>query len=155
MYSPYEIEKKTITSTKNHAYRNPNMLQNNLSLYSDYANQTEQYEGFIDIGQPDNLLLFTIIWPLIAVVGILANLCVIFVMIFSAKLTSATQFFIINLAISDILFLAICPTLVLINVHKLISFDQMPGLLAKLVCKADYFSSHVNKNSINNLKNFL
>jgi hypothetical protein len=95
------------------------------------------------IGQPGNLLLFTILWILIAVVGILANTCVISVMLFSAKLTSATQYFIINLAISDILFLAICPTLVSINVHKLISFEQMPSLLAKLVCKADYFSSHV------------
>jgi hypothetical protein len=108
-----------------------------------YDNQTDA-ETFEAIGQPRNLLLFTILWTLIAIVGILANSVVVVVMVFSAKLTSATQYFIINLAISDILFLAICPTLVLINVHKLISFEAMPELVAKLLCKADYFSSHVN-----------
>jgi hypothetical protein len=120
---------------------NESTLLNGSAYFGDNETDVEMFEA---IGQPASLILFTIVWTLIAIVGILANSCVIAVMFFSAKLTSATQYFIINLAISDILFLAICPTLVLINVHKLVSYEEMPDLLAKLLCKADYFSSHVS-----------
>ena len=128
------------------------------NLMSFDANFTEQLDLHLEepneIPPPDNLLLFTIIWPLIALVGIVANLIVIFVMCFSIKLTSATQYFIINLAVSDIIFLTVCPTLVIINVHKLIHYDELPKIVAILMCKADYFSSHVNSQSQTLISNF-
>ena len=90
------------------------------------------------------LLTFTIVWSLISFIGILANLSVVGVMLCGSKLTSATQYFIINLAISDTLFLTICPTLALINMHHVIIYDHLPSFLAKAICKSDYFSTHVS-----------
>jgi hypothetical protein len=90
------------------------------------------------------LLTITILWILIASVGVMANLIVICVMVCGTKLTSATQYFIINLAISDLLFLIICPTLALINLHRVIISNHFPEFLVKILCKLDFFSSHVS-----------
>lgn len=125
-----------LTSTSSSA------IDNQTYLLYDYMSETNETLA-IEFPDIPHLLFFTIIWPLIAGIGILANMCVIVVMLMSAKLTSATQFFIVNLAISDILFLTICPTLVLFNMHRVIELDNLPALLAKLICKADYFLSHV------------
>lgn len=132
----------TLASTNLLSTTSSSSIENQTYQVYDYMSETNETLA-IEFPDIPHLLFFTIIWPLITGVGILANMCVIVVMLMSAKLTSATQFFIVNLAISDILFLTICPTLVLFNMHRVIELDNLPALLAKLICKADYFLSHV------------
>ena len=90
-------------------------------------------------------IIFNIIWCLIAVVGVLANSSVLIVMLCTTRFTSATQYFIVNLAISDLLFLLICPTLVMLNYNGLVNYTKLPFIIASIICKLDYFSSHVSK----------
>lgn len=90
------------------------------------------------------LLVTTILWVLISFIGVLANICVISVASCSSGKKSATHYFITNLAVSDILFLLISPTLALFNLHQLIKVNSLPELLGKLVCKTDYYLSHVS-----------
>jgi hypothetical protein len=90
------------------------------------------------------LVIITILWSVISLIGILANLVVILVMICGSKLTSATHYFIINLAVSDLVFLLTCPTLALVSLHKLINYNHLPKILGKFICQFDYFSSHVS-----------
>lgn len=102
--------------------------------------------------EPDNppiwedhsfLFITSIIWVTISVIGILANMCVILVMFCSSTKKSATHYFITNLAFSDMFFLLISPTLAILNLNNSINFNQMPHFLGKLICKADYYLSHV------------
>lgn len=102
--------------------------------------QTSSY--FIQ-DDPKYLITTTVIWTTIAVVGICANLFVILVTFCSSSKKSATQYFITNLAVSDSLFLLISPTLALFNLHHLISLNELPFILGKIICKADYFLTHV------------
>ena len=119
-------------------------LELNSSTISNISNEIDyDNENSAIISQP-LLLLITIVWSLISLIGILANISVFTVMLCGSKLTP-TQYFIINLAISDTLFLAICPALLLINIHGVIIYDHLPSFLAKAICKSDYFSTHVNK----------
>lgn len=85
----------------------------------------------------------TIIWSLIAISGILANGTVLVVMFMASKLTSATQYFIINLALSDLIFLTICPSFLIIN-NQINVYKYMPVLFGTLICKLDYFLTHVS-----------
>jgi hypothetical protein len=41
------------------------------------------------------------------------------------------------------LFLTICPTLALINLHGVIIYNHLPQFIGKVLCKSDYFSTHV------------
>jgi hypothetical protein len=123
------------------------LLELNSSNINNISNEIEyDNENSAIISQP-LLLLITIVWSLISLIGILANISVFTVMLCGSKLTP-TQYFIINLAISDTLFLAICPALLLINIHGVIIYDHLPSFLAKAICKSDYFSTHVNKSKI-------
>ncbi|CAF0775044.1 unnamed protein product [Brachionus calyciflorus] len=88
-----------------------------------------------------NLEIFTFLWIFISVVGILANSVVVIVL--PTKKRSPTEYFCLNLAISDMLFLFVCPTLSLISLHKLIIYENLPLLLAKIICKADFFLTHL------------
>lgn len=115
----------------------PNNSNFNSSYFEDYSNEP------MAMMNPKFLLLITILWSLISIIGIFANLCVIAVMLCGSKLTSATQYFIVNLAISDMLFLTICPTLALINLHGVIIYNHLPQFIGKVLCKSDYFSTHV------------
>lgn len=96
------------------------------------------------MNDPKFLVATTVVWLAISFVGIAANLCVIVVTFccWSIK-KSATQYFITNLAISDMLFLLISPTLALINLHDLISFNHLPYFVGVVICKADYYLTHV------------
>jgi hypothetical protein len=128
----------------------PNMGFNNITYFVE-LNSTTQYNMSNEQDYEDTnpamlsqplLLTFTIVWSLISFIGIFANIGVFTVMLCGPKLTP-TQYFIINLAISDTLFLTICPTLALINLHGVIIYDHLPSFLAKAICKSDYFSTHV------------
>lgn len=90
------------------------------------------------------LLTTTILWVSIAFIGVLANICVISVASCSSVKKSATYYFITNLAFSDMLFLLISPTLALFNLHQLITLGGLPELLGKVICKTDYYLSHVS-----------
>lgn len=76
----------------------------------------------------------SIIWGIIAIIGIFANGTVLVVIFLASKLTSATQYFIINLAISDLIFLAICPTFLIMNYQTKI-YNHLPLLLGRLYFK--------------------
>ena len=89
-------------------------------------------------------IVVSIVWPLIEIVGVLANAAVLIVMLCASRLTSATQYFIVNLALSDLLFLVICPTLALMNYHQLIIYEKLPQLVGDILCKLDYYSTHVS-----------
>lgn len=118
----------------------------NDSLINSYESENEFEEDLDnDVMIHYFLLTITVLWILIASVGVMANLIVICVMVCGTKLTSATQYFIINLAISDLLFLIICPTLALINLHRVIISNHFPEILVKILCKLDFFSSHVSE----------
>ena len=121
----------------------PDNLSNGTNI-STYIYDYENEDNGLLMMSPNLLLTFTIVWSLISFIGILANLSVVAVMLCGSKLTSATQYFIINLAISDTLFLAICPTLALVNLHRVIIYDHLPTFFAKVICKSDYFSTHVS-----------
>lgn len=93
----------------------------------------------------DNLSFFmSITWAIIAIVGILSNACVLVVMICNTQILTVTQYFIINLALSDMVFLIICPTFTIINYNQIIIFDHLPDLMGSFFCKLDYFSTHVS-----------
>ena len=114
--------------------------------FNDSLRQSECGETTEDFEGPTQrfLIVVTILWSLISLIGVLANLIVISVMVCGSKLTSATQYFIINLAISDLVFLTTCPTMALVNLHGLINYDRLPQFLGKVICKLDYFSTHVS-----------
>ncbi len=146
-----------------------NNKMNELQNLSNFSNKSGNISSIYDYENEDSsllmmssrmLLTFTILWSLISFIGIFANLSVVAVMLCGSKLTSATQYFIVNLAISDTLFLAICPTLALVNLHRVIIYDHLPTFFAKVICKSDYFSTHVNIfikdliNLLNELNNF-
>ena len=93
----------------------------------------------------DNLtFVMSITWSAIAVVGILSNACVLFVMLCNTRILTVTQYFIINLALSDMVFLIICPTFTIISYNQIIIFDHIPDLMGSFFCKLDYFSTHVS-----------
>lgn len=123
------------------------ILSLSLSLhFSVYSNAKMSLNNFSEpIISKDKtfLLVTTILWASIALIGILANICVIFVASCSSGKKSATHYFITNLAFSDMLFLLVSPTLALFNLHQFISFDGLPLLLGKIICKCDYYLSHV------------
>lgn len=73
----------------------------------------------------------SIIWGIIAIIGIFANGTVLVVIFLASKLTSATQYFIINLALSDLIFLAICPTFLIMNYQTRI-YNHLPFILGML-----------------------
>jgi hypothetical protein len=88
--------------------------------------------------------IVTVVWSVIIVIGVSANACVLFVTFFLSTNLTPTQYFIINLSISDLLFLLCCPTLLLVNYHGLINYDRMSTIFAKIICKLDFFSTHVS-----------
>lgn len=92
-----------------------------------------------------------IIWPIVAVIGILANGCVLLVILFVSKFknsstkseNAATKCFIFSLATSDLIFLTLCPFNALIN-SKFEVFDSKAYWLGLVICKLSYASSHVS-----------
>ena len=141
----------TAISTLFEIYFKTDEQLNDLEFMSDDGQMINGTSGECDAmndefkGPSDNfLLIITILWSVISLIGILANLVVILVMICGSKLTSATHYFIINLAASDLVFLLTCPTLALVNLHGLINLNDLPQILGKIICKFDYFSSHVS-----------
>ncbi len=116
----------------------------NLSAVSNFT-INEEFECELWNGDFFNQLgiIFTILWSLIAIFGILSNGCVLFVLLSNKKDLKVTQYFIINLAISDLLFLIICPSFSIINYNNIIIFDHLPEFLGAFICKLDYFSTHV------------
>lgn len=85
------------------------------------------------------ILLLNIIWGLIIVFGLGANSFVLGVLICGSRLTSTTQYFIINLATSDLTFLLVCPTISLFHYNN-INLNYLNG---KLFCKFSYLLTHV------------
>jgi predicted branched-subunit amino acid permease len=72
------------------------------------------------------------IWSLISIIGILANGTVLAVIFLQSKLSSATQYFIVNLALSDLLFLAICPIFLMIN-YQTGFYKYLPLILGNII----------------------
>ena len=99
------------------------------SLMPNISNCSDYYSDFNDLQQRLKITN-TIIWTVIAIVGILANGGVLVVMFLTSKFTSATQYFIINLALADLIFLAVCPTFLIINNQTNI-YMYMPFILSK------------------------
>jgi hypothetical protein len=85
------------------------------------------------------ILLLNILWSLIIIFGVSANSFVLGVLICGSRLTSTTQYFIINLATSDITFLLICPTVSLFHYNN-INLNYLNG---KLFCKFSYLLTHI------------
>lgn len=116
-------------------------FKNSANLSYDYIYYT--VENQTNLVTPAFLTIITISWTLIEIIGILANICVIVVMLCGSRLTSATQYFIINLAASDMLFLIVNPTLVLMNYHDILKNSDLPEIIRIIICKFDYFITHV------------
>jgi hypothetical protein len=134
---PQELEDNNSFLTKNNDEN---------AMYSTDINQTDydslkmkDWEDFMNLVR----FISAIVWSIILVVGVLANGCVLLVMLSSSNFTSATHYFIINLALSDLIFLIICPTLALFNFYNFIFYDRLPEFLGQIICKMDYFSTHV------------
>jgi hypothetical protein len=120
-------------------------ISNLLQVINSTTSECDAVNDESAIGPSNRFLwIITFLWAFISLVGILANLVVILVMICGSKLTSATHYFIINLAASDLVFLLTCPTLALVNLHDLIDYSRLPQILGKIICKFDYFSSHLS-----------
>jgi hypothetical protein len=125
---------------------NDSYQQFNLSLANNSINASnedcELWEGdFVS-----NLIkIMTAAWALIAILGILSNACVLVVFLMGKKNLNVTQCFIINLALSDMLFLIICPTFLIISYNDLqiTIFNNIPEILGAFYCKLDYFSTNV------------
>ena len=89
-------------------------------------------------------MIMTVIWVCIALIGILTNGCVLIVLFSNTQCFTVTQYFLISLALSDLLFLIICPTFSIINYNNIIIFDRFSEFLGLFICKLDYFSTHVS-----------
>lgn len=132
------LSKFQINTTKSSSIKFDNRTYNVTYYVYEYE------EDFLSISKdPKFIFVTTALWILIQFIGILANLCVISVTFCSSRKKSATQYFITNLAISDSLFLLISPTLALTNMNDLINYDEFPHILAEIICKTDYFLTHV------------
>ena len=109
------------------------------------TNSTENEELFEDwnnIGFSYKLnLAITIIWSIILIIGVLANGCVLLVMLCASQLKTATQYFIFSLASSDLLFLLICPTMALVGYNFHSHYSDFLGLF---LCKLSYGLTHVS-----------
>nr|QVK45766.1 G protein-coupled receptor [Proales similis] len=117
----------------------------NVTLSSDQftGNSSGEQSDDESLISKEFLTVISAVWMLIAFIGIVANLFVILVIAFVRRNKTATHYFIVNLAISDTLFLAICPALAIANLHQFIDYNRMPFILAKIVCKLDFFSTHL------------
>lgn len=91
----------------------------------------------------DQTKFFTILWPIISFIGILANLSVIFVL--PTKKQKPTDYFCLNLAISDLFFLILCPSMLLIDINQIDIYNNLPFFLSNIVCKSNYFLTYVMK----------
>ncbi len=118
----------------------------NFSISNSSFNQKEEICELWEGDYVSNLIkIMTTLWALIAILGILSNACVLVVFLMSKKNLNVTQCFIINLALSDILFLIICPTFLIISTNDLQNnlFNNIPDILATFYCKLDSFSTNV------------
>lgn len=89
----------------------------------------------------DEIKFFTVLWPIISVIGIIANLTVIFVL--PTKKQRPTEYFCLNLAISDLFFLIFCPSMVLIDINEIEIYKNMPLFLSTFICKSNFFLTYV------------
>ena len=114
---------------------------------SNLTNSSENFTDFLDDLEfvkfsNDLKLVVTILWPIIVVIGVLANGCVLMVIMCTSKTKTTTQYFLLSLSTSDLIFLLICPTNALIgyNFEKFNFISDFQGLF---LCKFSYALAHV------------
>ncbi|CAF0860814.1 unnamed protein product [Rotaria sp. Silwood1] len=118
----------------NHIYVS---TMNNLTTFIDNNNNISEHE-YHDGPSLHTRFIFVSAWILIAFAGIIGNSLVIFVAIRFEKLSNVTNCFIVNLAITDIVFLAFCmPFLVVQYTLDHWYFDQ-------IFCKLLHFTSFLS-----------
>lgn len=99
------------------------------------------YEDWNEMDFTNRLsLTVTIVWSIIIVIGVLANGCVLVVILCKKHLTTPTQYFIFSLASSDLIFLLICPTITLVGYNY---FSKLSVNFELLFCKIGFSLTHV------------
>jgi len=120
---------------------------NNSYIYVAHENLTlpecstiDDYDGFTTKLNA----VMTATWSVITVCGVLSNGVVLAVFLCSSQLITVTQYYIVNLALSDLIFLLVCPAFLIVNYNQNFDYDNLPGTLGDFMCKLDYFSTHVS-----------
>ncbi|CAF0828025.1 unnamed protein product [Rotaria sp. Silwood1] len=110
-------------------------MENNTTIMS---NQSD-YDGWEEDGPSFHTrIAFASAWIIIAVAGIIGNSLVIFVAVRFQKLNNVTNCFIVNLAITDIVFLAFCMPLLVVQ------YTLDHWLFNEIFCKLLNFISFVS-----------
>lgn len=92
-------------------------------------------------------LMVSIIWSILVIFGIIGNGLVIFAGIKYKKFKDTTNCYIINLAITDLLFVLFCIPFTI----YIYSFDNW--IFGKVMCKLSHFFSRVNYDPFFNIIN--
>lgn len=129
-----------IVGNNSYEYTFFNYDYNNKTGPPDECNTIDDYDGFTDKLNT----IMTVTWSLITVFGVLSNGLVLAVFLGSSQLITVTQYYIINLALSDLIFLLVCPAFLIINYNQNLDYNQLPVALGNFMCKLDYFSTHVS-----------
>jgi hypothetical protein len=117
-----------------------NSSEIDLLFLNESTNELSYFASIIQGYFESNYFYLTIgiIWPLLVVLGLIGNGLVIFISLSYKKLNDITNFYIFNLAITDLLFALFC---IPFTTYLYIAEDWMLGVV---FCKLNHFMSHVN-----------
>lgn len=83
-------------------------------------NQTEYHDYYPDIKQPAHMIVFyAVVYSIVFLLGVVGNCLVVGVVYCNPTMHSVTNYFIVNLAIADILVIVFClPITLLHNIYS-------------------------------------
>ena len=73
-----------------------------------WADNSSSYPDYVLGAPPLETILVPVSWSLMVAVGVTTNALVVYVVLFQMKMSTVTNYYIVNLALTDITFLLIC-----------------------------------------------
>lgn len=119
--------------------------QNNSNNYEDFANDSNIQNSHTVVPEPPLyiLVLSTISFVLIFVIGIIGNILVLVVVAFSKNMKTHVNLYLSNLCVADILVLIVCMPTVLIELHT-----KEVWYFGKVMCEFVFFLLNIIKTRI-------